>query len=71
VVVFDDERRQWIEAAAADLRAVLSVPAVRAELTALLVGDGREVKRRRRLEVVREELSGFDLAWQRKEGEPG
>jgi hypothetical protein len=65
----DDERRQWIESTAADLRAVLADPAIRADLSALLVGDGHELKRRRRLHELREELSGYDLAWQRREGE--
>jgi hypothetical protein len=64
----DDERARWIEATAADLRAALSVPAIREELSALLVGDPQDVKRRRRLEDVREELSGYELRWQR-EGE--
>jgi hypothetical protein len=68
VTVADDERRQWIESMAADLRAALDDPAVRADVAVLLVGDPQDVKRRRRLEDVREELSGYELRWQR-EGE--
>lgn len=64
----DDERALWIESMAADLRAALDDPAVRADVAALLVGDPQDVKRRRRLEDVREELSGYELRWQR-EGE--
>jgi hypothetical protein len=64
----DDERRQWIESTAADLRAVLADPAIRADLSALLVGDGHELKRRRRLAELREDLAGFELTWQRKDG---
>jgi hypothetical protein len=63
----DDARERWIEAAAADLRAALGNPAVRADLAALLVGDPQDVKRRRRLADLQEELSGFDLTWQRTE----
>jgi hypothetical protein len=65
----DDERARWIESMAADLRAALDDPAVRADVAALLVGDPQDVKRRRRLEDVREELSGYELRWQRTEGE--
>jgi hypothetical protein len=65
----DDEARQrWIEAAAADLRAALEDPAVRADVAALLVGDRQDVKRRRRLEELQAELAEFDLTWQRTEG---
>jgi hypothetical protein len=73
----DDDRERWIEATAADMRAALQNPAVRAELSALLIGDADDVKRRRRLGEVREELSGFELRWQRDtegagtEGESG
>jgi hypothetical protein len=63
-----DERERWIEDTAAVLRAALDDPAVRADLAALLVGDRQDVKRRRRLEDVREELSGYELTWQRTEG---
>jgi hypothetical protein len=65
----DDERARWIESTAADLRAVLADPAIRADLSALLVGDGHELKRRRRLAELREDLAGFELTWQRKDGE--
>ena len=65
----DDERKRWIEAAAADLRAALADPAVRADVAALTYGDGFEVKRRRWLEALTEELAGFDLTWQRTQGE--
>jgi hypothetical protein len=64
----DDARERWIEATAAKLRAALEIPAVRADLSALLVGDHQDVKRRRRLADLQEELSGFDLTWQRTEG---
>jgi hypothetical protein len=65
----DDEARQrWIEAVAADLRAALADPAVRADVAALMVGDRQDVKRRRRLEELQAELAGFDLTWQRTEG---
>jgi len=39
---------------------------VRDDLAALLVGDLQDVKRRRRLADLKEELSGFDLTWQRQ-----
>lgn len=66
----DDEARQhWIEAAAADLRAALEDPAVRADVAALMVGDRQDVKRRRRLEELQAELVGFDLHWQRTDTE--
>jgi hypothetical protein len=65
----DDVRERWIEAAAADLRAALQDAAIRAELAALLVGDPQDVKRRRRLADLQEELSGFDLRWQRTGGD--
>jgi hypothetical protein len=65
----DDARERWIEAAAADLRAALDDPAVRADLAALLVGDHQDGKRRRRLGELREELAGFELTWQRREGD--
>jgi hypothetical protein len=64
----DDDRQRWIEAAAADLRAALEDPVVRADVAALLVGDRQDVKRRRRLEELQAELAGFDLTWQRTEG---
>jgi len=51
---------------AAALRAALDDPAVRDDLAALLVGDLQDVKRRRRLADLKEELSGFDLTWQRQ-----
>jgi hypothetical protein len=38
-------------------------------VAALTYGDGFEVKRRRWLEALTEELAGFDLTWQRTEGE--
>ena len=62
----DDDRQRWIEAAAADLRAALQDPAIRADVAALLVGDLQDVKRHRRLADLKEELSGFDLTWQRQ-----
>jgi hypothetical protein len=65
----DDERARWIEAMAADMRAALSVPAIREELSGLLVGDPQDAKRRLRLGELREELDGFDLTWQRREGD--
>jgi hypothetical protein len=66
--MMDDEARQrWIEAAAADLRTALADPSVRADLAAFLVGDRHDLKRRRRLGELREELSGFDLVWQRRD----
>jgi hypothetical protein len=65
----DDARERWIEAAAADLRAALQVPAIRDDLAALLVGDPQDVKRRRRLADVQTELDGFELRWERREGE--
>jgi hypothetical protein len=66
----DDERARWIEAMAADLREALDVPAIREELSGLLVGDPQDAKRRHRLGELREELDGFDLTWQRRgEGE--
>jgi hypothetical protein len=66
----DDEARQrWIEAVAADLRAALEDPAVRADVAALLVGDRQAVKRRRRLDELQAELAGFDLQWQRRDSE--
>ena len=65
----DDDRQRWIEAAAADLRAALQDPAIRADLSALLVGHRQAVKRRRRLAELQSELAGFDLHWQRTEGD--
>lgn len=65
----DDARERWIEAVAADLRAALADPAIRADLAACLVGDSQDVKRRRRLADLQEELSGFELRWERREGE--
>lgn len=62
----DDTRERWIEDTAAALRAALDDPAVRDDLAALLVGDLQDVKRRRRLADLEEELSGFDLTWQRQ-----
>jgi hypothetical protein len=62
----DDARERWIEDTAAALRAALDDPAVRDDLAALLVGDIQDVKRRRRLADLKEELSGFDLTWQRQ-----
>jgi|SoiMetStandDraft_2_1073263.scaffolds.fasta_scaffold18247_6 hypothetical protein len=62
----DDARERWIEDTAAALRAALDDPAVRDDLAALLVGDLQDVKRRRRLADLKEELSGFDLTWQRQ-----
>jgi hypothetical protein len=37
-------------------------------VAALLVGDPAEVTRRRRLGELRDELSGYELRWQRTEG---
>jgi hypothetical protein len=65
----DDAQERWIEAAAVAMGAALADPAIRAELSALLVGDPQDVKRRRRLADLQEELSGFDLTWQRREGD--
>jgi hypothetical protein len=62
----DDARERWIEDTASALRAALDDPAVRDDLAALLVGDLQDVKRRRRLADLKEELSGFDLTWQRQ-----
>jgi hypothetical protein len=59
----------WIEDAAAAIAGALKDPAIRADVSALMVGSGPDVKRRRRLEDLREELAGFELAWQRREGE--
>jgi hypothetical protein len=69
VAASDDDRERWIESTAADLRAVLEDPAVRAELSALLVGDPQDVKRRRRLGELRDELSGYELRWGQREGD--
>lgn len=69
-MTMDDEARQrWIECAAADLRAALRDPGVRADLAALLVGDRDGLKRRRRLADLQEELSGYELRWERREGD--
>jgi hypothetical protein len=63
----DDERARWIESMAADLRAALDDPDVRAEVAGLVTGEPD--RRARRLEALAEELSGYELAWQRREGD--
>jgi hypothetical protein len=54
---------EWIAENASALLEALADEGVRAEVLALLGGDGSEQRRTRRLEAARRELEGLGLPW--------
>jgi hypothetical protein len=63
------DEQEWIKRNAARLRETLAAQQVRAELAALLGGDGSTRRRQRRLEAARRELASIELRWKLQEDE--
>jgi hypothetical protein len=64
-----DEREEWIERNAAQVRRALLDPAACAELLALLGTDDSTQRRARRLEEARRDLASMELRWKLSEDE--
>ena len=62
-----DDTQAWVERNAAQLRAALANPQVRADVLALLGADDEPRRRERRLEELRRELAGRELRWKVEE----